>query len=114
MTQTTVQITIEELYHPNGEVSADADVSVTFDMVPEEKQTRDYPGYPATAELVAWIVDSYSLYNDDTGEMIEEGLMATTPRWLRKAIDSHITEFEDDLIEMACEKEAEKAEDWRY
>ena len=109
--QTTIKVTAEELYH--GDMSADADLSVTFDMQPPERATRDYPGHPATVEVVAWSVDNYSLYDAD-GNPIVEGPQATTPKWLLCELDSWVENNDQYLVEEACEEEAAKAEDWRY
>ena len=113
MPQTTIQTTVEELFDPNSDIGADADISVTFDMQPPERATRDYPGCPATVEQVGWAIDSYCLY-DDMGNEPAEGNMSKTPEWLKGEIEKWVESNDELLIELACEAEAAKAEDWRY
>jgi len=109
--QHTIFATAEELFH--GDISAEADLAVTFDMQPAEPQTRNYPGCPSTVEQVGWSVERYCLY-DDNGDPIEEGPQATTPKWLLREIDGWISDNEELLIDQACEEGAEREEDWRY
>jgi hypothetical protein len=98
--QISTSVTIEELMC--GDKAAEADVTITFDVMPEEKPTRDYPGYPATVELTGWSITHYTLYGND-GTPIMEGPQATTPKWVKAEVDKYVTENEDYLSELACE-----------
>jgi hypothetical protein len=129
MSQCTIQATAEELFM--GDYSADAEISVTFDMCPPERATRDYPGHPGTVEVVEWEIDEYSVYNPEgdlvvhsTPRVFRVGAVETkqtrtsfklgTPQWVRDEVAKWVDKNDEYLTELACEAEAAKAEDWRY
>jgi len=107
MAQCTITATAEELYF--GNLSACAELEVTFDLQPEERQTRDYPGCPATVELVEWKVTDIDIYDED-------GTQIYPPSWgeFVPAIQAWVDKNDEYLVELACDAEAAKAEEWRY
>ena len=112
MTTTTIKATAEELYADVfgvGDLSACAELEVTFDMQPPERATRDYPGCPATVELTGWGVTNIDIYDED-------GKQVYPPSWgeFIPAIQLWVDKNETYLGELACEAEAAKAEEWRY
>jgi len=108
MSQCTITATAEELHV--GNLSACAELEVAFDMQPAEKQTRDYPGCPATVELTGWILTNIDIYED--GKIAQ----VYPPSWgeFWPAIQAWVDKNEQYLSELACEAEAAKAEEWRY
>jgi hypothetical protein len=114
MSQVTIQATAEELFTDCGQFSADADISVTFDLCPPERATRDYPGHPGVVELTGWAIDSYTIYNQDTGHPIVEGPQATTPQWVKDEVAKWVDKNEQSLIDDACEAEAEASDPYNY
>lgn len=104
----TTRITIEELYHEN--ISAEAEVSVTFDLQPEEKPTRNYPGHPATVERIDWKIDSYTLF----GAVAE--VDGHAPTWLQSSVSQRLDDLEQELMEQVCEEasDAEQAAHEEY
>lgn len=102
--QITVRMTAEELFNEKETVSADADIAITFDMQPEERRTMDYPGHPATAELVSWELEHYTLYNQETGNAIDPSCWDKTPQWLLSEIEEWVNDNEHFLTEEAFEK----------
>jgi hypothetical protein len=107
--QLETRATVEELFKPNSDIGADADIVVTFDASPEEPQTRDYPGCPAVVELVGWAIEHYTLYDAD-GNPTEEGPQARTPAWLLKEVDGWVESNDQLLIDQACEEDADADE----
>ena len=129
----TIKATAEELfYSPHDGYSADAELSVTFDLTPPERATRDYPGHPGVVELIEWELEEWNIYTPD-GELVvtstvreftvhpKEGEPITTkqdktnfrlgtPRWVRDRVAEWVESNDQYLIEQACEAEAEACE----